>query len=111
MLRGVRKHGAASCKVGFTMSVPSHIRGGMREISAIEVPAKERGKGDASALLDRICAEADLTGKVLMLTPQPYGNVGLNQDELQDWYARFGFQVIQAKPLMMARQAQKIPHG
>lgn len=105
MKPGSRSHGSASLKLSHNTTVPAHIRGGVLEVSEVFTPAEDRRKGCASLLMQKVCAEADAAGKVLLLMPKPYDEGGPDQAELVDWYSRHGFDVIQANPMLMARRA------
>lgn len=103
MKPGTRQHGPATLKVSFNTSVPAHLRGGLLEVTHVFTPEQHRGKGFASLLMQKVCAEADEAGKVLLLMAKPYDEGGLDRDELREWYGRFGFKRIQADPVLMAR--------
>lgn len=104
---GLREFGAARCVVGANRSLPPKIRARVYEVSRLECDEAMRGNGYATALLTRICAEADAENKVLLLQPGAYGEAPPVDDEaLCKWYARrFGFKVIQTAPVvLMARE-------
>lgn len=106
MMRGNRSHGSAGLKLSYSQGVPSHLRGGIREITNLYTAADSRGKGDASKLLQDVCNEADHERLVLILMPIPFDKVdALSELNLIEWYAKFGFTIIQDKPTMMARPA------
>lgn len=101
---GPREHGPASLQVRVSVALPKRMRDGTREITKVHTPADEQGKGHATALLRQVCEEADQAGVVLVLWPRPYGDdIALSSSMLRDWYASFGFKVIQPEPAMMAR--------
>lgn len=50
-----------------------------------------RGRGLATALLKRACADADREGVELQLYPAPLEVGGLTLGELRAWYGRHGF--------------------
>jgi len=101
---GTRTHGPASCQVRISMALPKRLRDRTREIIKVHTPATEQGNGHASKLLRQVCEEADEAGMVLVLWPRPYGDdIALSAGMLRDWYAKFGFRVIQPEPMMMAR--------
>jgi predicted GNAT family acetyltransferase len=104
MKPGTREHGPATLKLGFNTSVPAHLRGGLLEVTHVHTPEGERRKGYASLLMQKVCAEADAAGKVLMLMPKPYDDGPLDVQALLDWYGGFGFEPIQTKPVIMARR-------
>ncbi len=54
-------------------------------------------------------AEADEAGMLLLLRPLPYDSNGPDREQLADWYSRFGFDVLQRDPLLMARAAGAEP--
>lgn len=104
---GLREFGAARCVVGANRSLPPKIRARVYEISRLECDDYARGQGYATALVTRICAEADAEDKVLLLQPGAYGDEPpVDDDALCKWYARrFGFKVIQTTPVvLMARE-------
>lgn len=102
-MRGNRNHGGASLKLGYSMAIPAHMRGGIREITNVYTSEAKRGHGDASKLLKQVCDEADKERIVLMLIPKPFDD-GLDELRLMAWYSRHGFMAIQDKPMLMARQ-------
>lgn len=102
--------GPASCRVRRTQAVPAHMREHVRELAALQVPAAEQGKGYATTLVHKVCRDADEAGVVLLVWPQPFGDVAMSREQLQAWYARaFGFQVLQPEPLLMARPVDGTP--
>ena len=101
---GPRSHGPASLQVRVSMALPKHLRDKTRELTKVHTPAAEQGTGHATELLRRVCDEADQAGLVLVLWPRPYGDdIALSAGQLRDWYAKFGFRVIQPDPPLMAR--------
>ena len=106
MKPGTRKEGPASLKVSYSQAVPAHLRGKVRELSAVSVDEASRGKGAASALLAKVITEADLNHMALLVVVEPFGDAPLNEFALRSWYARNGFQTIQDKPPVMVRPAQ-----
>lgn len=110
MKPGPRTHGPASLRLSFNKTVPAHLRGGLLELSHVSTPEDQRGKGHASLLLQRVCAEADEARKVLLLMPKPFGDAPMDREALIDWYSGFGFDLIQTKPVaLMARPAGAAP--
>ena len=115
---GYRTDGPANLLLSFPLSVPPHMRSGIRELSQLSVEAGARGKGHASKLLDWVCREADQQRKVLLITPSAYrvlsngciddyhnpATGGLDDAALISWYSRRGFVIIQQQPILMARQ-------
>jgi len=102
--------GPASCRVRRTQAVPAHMREGIRELASLQVPPAERGKGYATTLVHKVCRDADAAGVVLVVWPQPFGDVAMTAEQLQAWYGReFGFQVIQPEPVLMARPVDGTP--
>lgn len=111
MKTGERKVGPAVCRVRQTNAVPERMRGRVREITGVEVPAAHQNKGFATTLMHKVCREADEANIVLVLWPNPFGdNVNLSKGQLIDWYRdRFGFQCIQPDPYLMARMPGATP--
>lgn len=101
MPTGPRKVGAAHLRIT-TPSVGAGLEN-LREITELEVPEAEQGRGYATSLMHATCREADKAGCVLMLTPQPFGdNIALSREQLVRWYTeRFGFAEVQADPVVV----------
>lgn len=93
----------ASAEVVRNASLPEELSG-VLEVVRVWTDPEHRGQGYASAVMNEVIRDADRTGTVLMLKPTPFGRVGVL--DLVGWYGRFGFIVIQNKPVLMARQPQ-----
>lgn len=104
MAPGRRYHDAASLTVAIPSGLPPHMHGRVRELLSIEVPEDQRRQGLATKLLRDVVMEADREGKTLLLWVKPYGTMG--ERDLIAWYRRFGFEVIQPQPVLMARAAR-----
>jgi hypothetical protein len=101
MTPGLRSHKSASLRVVVSDAIPDDMREQVRELVSVE--AGETRKGHASALLRKVCAEADREGQLLIVQVKPYAD-GLDQQQLMRWYARFGFSLLQSVPVvLMAR--------
>jgi len=98
---GLRTHKSASLRIAVAEGLPDEMRPGTREI--ISVRAENSRKGHASALMCKVCNEADRQRIVLLLEAKPFDD-GMNEDQLMRWYGRFGFIRIQDEPVLMARQ-------
>lgn len=103
MTPGLRTHKSATLRIAEPTGLPEDMRDGVREI--VSLTSEDRGKGHAKALLWQVCAEADIQGKVLMLTVDPAPNA-LTFDQLKRFYGRFGFVEIQPEPCLMARRPE-----
>ena len=108
MRPGRRELNTASLLVTLSEAVPKHMRPATREVSELFVPAADRRKHLATALMNFICQEADANGITLLLIARPYGEDGPDEDALVAWYERFGFASLQdtSKGLFMARQVR-----
>jgi GNAT superfamily N-acetyltransferase len=95
MRAGERQLKSASLRVSVPESIPEHMRAGTREISNLFVPAEDRGKRLATALMNFVCQEADANRLTLLLTVQPYDEGGPDAQALKSWYAKFGFVELQ----------------
>lgn len=106
MRPGQRQLQSASILVSMTDAVPVAMRAKVREVSHVFVPAADRRKRLATALMNLVCQEADANGMTLILTVDPYDTGGPTAHELQSWYAQFGFRDLQDSPngKIMARQ-------
>lgn len=69
-------------------TMPDHIEP-VTWVNRINVPREHRGKRLGSAMLQRLCDDADLEGAILVLSPLSTG--GLNGPQLVAWYKRYGF--------------------
>jgi len=105
MQPGLRKHKQASLRVAIPTGIPAHMQPHMREL--ISVKSGNPHKGQATGLMYQVCQEADDACKTLLIHVEPFDE-GMNKEQLQKWYEKFGFSVIQTEPvLMMARQVQR----
>lgn len=108
---GIRHYENASCKVSICTAIPNQLRTKTREITSVDVPENLRKQGMATELLRNICDEADANEITLLLFVKPFGEgEKMTADQLADWYQnKFGFMVIQPKPMMMARMPHSTP--
>lgn len=106
---GKYKHGQATCELKRSGSLPKEMRDGIRELVKLHTPVERRKNGDATELLRSICDEADTQRIVLMLTVEPFGDPDLGASQLEAWYEKFGFMVIQSEPRLMARMVGATP--
>lgn len=106
MRPGKRQLNSAELTVSLSDAVPAHMRDHTREVSHVFVPVADRRQHLATALMNLVCQEADANGITLLLTAHPYDDGGPTADELQNWYAQFGFRDLQDSPngKIMARQ-------
>ena len=103
MVPGSRHYESASLTVALPEAVPEHMVAQIRELLSITTPAADRRKGYASRLLREVVMEADSSSTVLLLWVRPFGD--MTGDQLQAWYRKFGFEVIQQHPaVLMARK-------
>jgi GNAT superfamily N-acetyltransferase len=94
----------SSAEVVEPTSLPPSLKGVLEMVRVFTAP-NGRKQGFATELVKSICSDADIEGVVLMLSPKTFSTGGLT--DLQAWYERFGFQVIQRKPVvLMARMPQ-----
>lgn len=85
--------------------LPESMRGVM-EVLRVWTDPEHRKQGYATELMQTIIKDADIEGVVLMLNPRTFG-AGGGLENLAPWYERFGFMVIQKKPVvLMARMPQ-----
>lgn len=100
-LTGRRRHLTATCNLIVSNALPLGMRRNVRELNDLHVPEEDRRKGYASQLLHDICREADEHGLLLILVADDV--------QLAGWYSRWGFQPINAQPILMARMAGATP--
>jgi hypothetical protein len=106
MRPGRRELGVASVMVAISQAVPAHMQSRTREVSQLLVPLEHRRKHLGTALMNLICQEADANSITLLLIVQPFDEGGPDEDQLIDWYIKFGFKTLQDSPTgtVMARQ-------
>lgn len=90
----------ASCLLSVHPDMPDDK---VRVLSHLTTNKRQRGKGNGSKLLQRVCNKADEAGIILILTPHAYGDISLTNDKLIEWYTRHGFETIQQDPILMMR--------
>jgi len=71
-------------------------------VHRINVPKEHRKKGIGRKLFDMLLEDADREGIVLLLQPNPYGEMGIL--DLIAWYKRLGFVIVNRHSLMMRRE-------
>jgi GNAT superfamily N-acetyltransferase len=104
---GWRRQGEARLFLRKSTAFPKDLSRHVLEVRGVETPLEHQRQGLATMLLQSVCAEADRTGTVLVLWPAPWGvNESMTQQQLIDWYAKFGFESIQPNPVLMARPLQ-----
>lgn len=100
MTPGLRKLKSASLRVAVPMGLPSEMRPHIREL--LDVRATNPRRGHATALLGKVCKEADEEWFTIMVQVKPFAD-GLTLDQLLKFYGRFDFVKIQDEPCLMAR--------
>jgi GNAT superfamily N-acetyltransferase len=95
----------SSAEVVANANLPASLAG-VLEVVRVWTDPEARRQGYATELVKSIVQDADIEGVVLILTPRTFGrSAGL--EDLAKWYERFGFAVIQKKPIvLMARMPQ-----
>lgn len=110
MKPGGRRLGPASCVVAMAKGLPKHMQPEVREIQMLQTFVEKQNQGYATSLMHEICREADRAGKILVLFPKPFNNTPIDQEQLIQWYSKFGFQITQMKPeTLMARPVGSTP--
>lgn len=94
----------SSAEVVINPDLPASLSG-VLEVVRVWTDPEHRKEGFATELMKSIIEDADIEGRVLILNPKTFGRVGL--EKLVPWYERFGFMMIQKKPVqLMARMPQ-----
>jgi N-acetylglutamate synthase-like GNAT family acetyltransferase len=108
---GTRFYENASCKIRFCVAIPNQMRSKTRELVSMDVPVNLRRQGMAKELMINICDEADECSMLVIVFPEPFGSgEKMTEEQLIEWYTKFGFQVIQAAPkTIMARMPHSTP--
>jgi ribosomal protein S18 acetylase RimI-like enzyme len=109
MRPGVRQLNDASLRVSVPDAVPEHMRSHLREITHLYVDPASRRQHLATALLNFVCQEADANRITLLLTARSDEEGGLTDEQLIEWYKKFGFQKLQedADGWVMARRVRE----
>lgn len=107
---GERVLGPASLLLRKCDALPERMQSRTREIVNLLVDVDARGSGHGSALMEQVTREADEAGKTLIIIPGPFDQSPLSAEDLAQWYVRrFGFQPIQANPVILARMPGSTP--
>lgn len=104
MKLGIRTNGPSSLKLSYMKAV---VDGQLLEVSAVATWPTERKKGHATSLMKEVCQEADEAQTLLVLVPDSFDPEGMNTDQLEKWYEKFGFKRIQDKPVLMCRDPKR----
>lgn len=105
MTPGLRYHKSASLRIAIPMGLPDDMQTDVREIVGLH--ATQQGRGEATALLHSVCAEADREWKTLFIHVEPFDDGAMDAAKLTKWYSKFGFTVIQDAPCLMARSPER----
>lgn len=103
MKYGEREHLGASLTIGVAKGLPVHMRAGIVELTDLYTKPQFRRQGYAYDLLLRVCLEADLARKVIILTVGDGIIGGADKQGLLNLYGRHGFVPVQASPMILAR--------
>jgi ribosomal protein S18 acetylase RimI-like enzyme len=87
------------------------MRSHLREITHLYVDPASRRQHLATALLNFVCQEADANRITLLLTARSDEEGGLTDEQLIEWYKKFGFQKLQedGSGWVMARRVREKP--
>lgn len=96
----------AQLEVVISNAVPPHMKFKTREIIGFYVKPEMRRKRLATMLLNLVCQEADANRMTLILLARPAEEDGISEDQLVEFYQKFGFNKLQETPegTFMARQ-------
>ncbi len=73
------------------ISLRATLAGDAVYITKIWTESEDRGDGSATDALNTLCGIADGAGATLCLGVEPFDTGGLTEDQLLEWYWRFGF--------------------
>lgn len=91
--------GDASLDLSYSGIVPIAERGRVLEVSNLVTLPGKRGNGQAGALLQEVCDQADQDAKLLLLMPEAFDQGGPTTGQLIAWYTgKFGFVHLQHSP-------------
>lgn len=100
---GTRTHEGASLCLRIPTFAPRSVRQSSRELYRLQTLEQDRSKGHASALLAKVCAEADAKGVTLILRAET--------DSLIPWYEKHGFDLIQEEPVLLMSRPPSADRG
>jgi ribosomal protein S18 acetylase RimI-like enzyme len=83
-----RRDGSEVCRL--TLDWDPDMADDFAFVKQVKTAPSYRGRGIASGLLRRACADADRSGVELQLYPDPLDR-GMSREQLQAWYGRHGF--------------------
>jgi predicted GNAT family N-acyltransferase len=112
---GIRRFEGASLVVAMSRiaGLSAAQRENLREIAKVHTVKEKRGQGDALWLMCKVCKEADLAEKVLVLKVEPFDDAPMDAGQLEAFYEKLGFVVLQRKDddatphVMMARKPRR----
>jgi len=104
MKYGKRQWHGASLEIGVAAALPQHMRKDIVMVSKVYCEPTMRRQGYANTLLARVCLQADMERKMLMLKVGDGEEGALDHQALLEWYERYGFEIVQREPLLMLRQ-------
>lgn len=106
---GLRLNEGCSLRVCIPDGYPDEIKQVAREIIDLTTIPELRNQGYAKKLLGQVCQESDVSGYSLLIQVKPFDET-TEKVRLQKFYAKFGFVVFQAEPLLMCRKAKGSAH-
>lgn len=102
MTPGLRDYKQASLRVAIAECLLQELQAHTREIVSLE--SRNQRKGHATSLMWMVCHEADGARIALIVQPKVFGEGGMDEDRLEKFYKKFGFQKLQEFPVvLMAR--------
>lgn len=101
---GTRQYRQASCRIAIPTGLPDEMKDTVREVLGVMSGSKRNG--EATALMHQITAEADFAWMTLLIHVKPFDD-GMTAEQLEKFYGKFGFAVIQHEPILMARSPVK----
>ena len=104
MNQGLRRYRKASCRICVPVSLPEALQSQVREL--VSVISEAPRKGHATALMHKVCDEADDAWLTLMLLVKPFDQ-GMTEEQLMHFYERFDFFVAGHDPTIMVRAPHK----
>lgn len=101
-LEGEQHYLGASCVVEWAPPLPDRARW----VRNVQTAPERRRQGDATALLQRIAAQADALGYALVLEPRPADD-SIDAQSLERWYRGLGFVTLQRDPAFLLVRAPR----
>jgi len=102
MTPGIRRNFFSRLELQHMDGIEESAKGQLLQLVALQTAPEHRKQGHATSLLNAVCKEADEAKVILVLSPESDDKL------LREWYAKFGFEAIQFKPVVLMCRDPKV---